>query len=174
MEQVERTSAETGNAFRVEKGALTEVFAKWMKAFEAQKPHRIEDKTAYVGFAAGLMLRTLIRIEPVDLISKPEGASEDNPAHFWPEGYLYVAFCLNIRGLVIERDYHGRQSVSEAHDDLQTWWSFRENVGENPELAIAFLDLFSGDKPNWNAPQIFQTERSREIMSGFFTPKIVK
>lgn len=171
--QVDKTSSETGNRFAVDKVALADVFTNWIKAFEVQKPNRPEDKTAYVGFAAGLMLRALIRGKPVELISKPDVADETNPAYFWPEGYLYVAFCLNVRGLVLESDFHSAQNISPVLNEVRTWWSFRENVSEDPSLAIAFLDLFAGDEPEWTMPELFRSGRGDEI-AGRFYAKLVE
>lgn len=171
--QVEKTSSETGNRFSVDRMALADVFTNWIKAFEAQKPVRREDKTAYVGFAAGLMLKALIRGKPVAVLSRPDPADETNPAYFWPEGYLYVAFCLNVRGLVLENDFHSAQNISPVLSEVRTWWSFRENVSEDPSLAIAFLDLFAGDEPEWTMPELFRSERSAEI-AGRFYAKLVE
>lgn len=171
-EQVRRTETETANSYRVDRGALAEVFVEWLKAFEAQKPARDEDKLAYVGFAAGLMLRTLIRRKPASLAARPEGADETNPAYFWPEGYLYVAFCLNVRGLVLETDFDAEQTPNAALTETGTWWSFRENVREDPSLAIAFLDLFAGDQPEWSMPELFRTGRVREIADQFYAKSL--
>lgn len=171
-DQVRNTEAQTGNAFSVDRGLLAQVFADWLNSFEAQKPTRDNDKPAYVGFAAGLMLRTLIKHKPVSLTNRPEGADDSNPAYFWPEGYLYVAFCLNVRGLVLEADYHFEQHPSDALNETRTWWSFKENVHEDPSLAIAFLDLFAGDEPEWIMPQLFRTGRMREIAGRFYTKKV--
>ena len=162
--QVARTEAETGNRYDVDRSRLTEVFAEWLKSFEAQKPDRDEVKPAYVGFAAGLMLRTLIRREPVTATRTGGAADEENPARFWPEGYLYVAFCLNVRKLVLQSDYNAVQSRSEMLDDPRVWWSFRENVAEDPSLAIPFLDLFAGEEPRWTAPELFQPNTDRELL----------
>lgn len=170
--QVERTSTETGNRFSVDRGALAQVFAEWLKEFEAQKPSREEDKLSYVGFAAGLMLRTLLRKKPVTLLDKPGDADESNPAYFWPEGYLYVAFCLNVRGLVLEHDFHAGQTPSGSLHELRTWWSFRENVAEDPSLAIAFLDLFAGDEPEWSMPELFRSGKAREIAGRFYAKEV--
>ncbi|MEN8685777.1 hypothetical protein [Marivita sp.] len=171
--QVRETEEQTGNAFRVDRSSLAQVFADWLKAFEAQKPTRNDDKPAYVGFAAGLMLRTLIRNKPVIVTDRPEGADESNPAYFWPEGYLYVVFCLNVRGLVLEADYHFEQHPSDALNETRTWWSFRENVHEDSSLAIAFLDLFAGDEPEWNMPDLFRTGRMREIAGRFYSKQFI-
>jgi len=167
--QVAATTRETGNRFTLDRGALAEVFTEWLRAFEAQKPASSADNEAYVGFAAGLMLRTLIKKKPVTLVQVPEGRDESNPAYFWPEGYLYVAFCLNVRGLVLEKDFEARQQVSAALGETRTWWSFRDNVAEDPSLAIAFLDLFAGDQPEWSMPELFRSGRMREIAGRFYS-----
>ena len=166
--QVRDSESQTGNAFSVDRGALAQVFADWLKAFEAQKPARDDDKPAYVGFAAGLMLRTLIQHKPVSLVARPAGADESNPAYFWPEGYLYVAFCLNVRGLVLQTDFHSEQNPSDSLNETRTWWSFRENVQQDPSLAIAFLDLFAGDEPDWSVPELFRTGRALRLAERFY------
>lgn len=167
-EQVRRTSAETGNTFHVDEPALSAVFVDWLRAFEAQKPAEAGDRVPYVGFAAGLMLRTLIRRGPVGVVTRPPGCDETNPAYFWPEGYLYVAFCLNVRGLVLEHDFHEKQQVVPQLSESRTWWSFKENVERDPSLAIAFLDLFAGDEPHWSMPEIFRPGATKRIAAKFY------
>ena len=171
--QMAETGNETGNVFELDRARLAQVFSEWLDAFNAQKPHTPEDQRAYVGFAAGLMLRALLRHKPVTGRVQPD-ADTSNPAYFWPEGYLYVVFCLNVRGMVIEIDFEDEQNLSVELDDLRTWWSFKENVGEDSSLAIAFLDLFAGDKPEWNTPDIFQSGGVDQISSQFFSAKLVK
>lgn len=154
--QQDLTEREIGVAYRTDRQALTLAFADWLSEFEAQKPADSRRNTAYVGFAAGLMLRALIRHNPSSACSRPKGVPENDPAHFWPEGYLYVAFCLSVRGRVLRSDYGEQQFQSGKLDDLRTWWSFRENTSEDPSLAIGFLDLFAGCEPSWDFPQIFR------------------
>ena len=170
--QMAETAGETGNTFDLDRARLAQVFSEWLDAFNAQKPNTPEDQRAYVGFAAGLMLRTLLRHKPVTGQVQRD-ADTSNPAYFWPEGYLYVVFCLNVRGMVIEMDFEGEQSLSAELDDVRTWWSFKENVGEDPSLAIAFLDLFAGDKPEWSTPDIFQSGGVDQISGQFFNAKLV-
>lgn len=162
-DQVSRTSAETGMSYSIDDSRLAEVFAEWLRAFNAQKPDNDDDNFAYVGFAAGLMLRTLLRRQPATTAALPPGTDKNRPAGFWPEGYLYVSFCLNVRGTVIEKDFHGRQPTSKAIDDIAVWATFRENVGEDTAQAIAFLDLFAGEEPVWAVPDLFRAKRLREL-----------
>ncbi|WP_417525505.1 hypothetical protein [Marinovum sp.] len=170
--QRERTETETGNRYVVDQGRLTQVFTDWIRAFEAQKPSQSQDNRAYVGFAAGLMLRTLIKLNPVTHSDTPTAADKTNPAYFWPEGYLYVAFCLNVRGLVLEKDFHAAQTPSPALSEARTWWSFRENVAQDPGLAIAFLDLFAGDEPEWSMPELFRTGKALELAGRFYAKQL--
>lgn len=171
--QMAETANETGNSFDLDRARLAQVFSEWLDAFNAQKPHTPEDQRAYVGFAAGLMLRALLRHKPVTGYVKAEGDTS-NPAYFWSEGYLYVVFCLNVRGMVIEMDFEGEQSLSAELEDLRTWWSFKENVGEDPSLAIAFLDLFAGDTPEWETPDIFQSAGVDQISGRFYSAKLAQ
>jgi hypothetical protein len=175
-EQVRSTSARTGIRYAIDSEKLTASFMGWLEAFEAQKPSQETDKAAYVGFAAGLMLRSLITHNPVRVLGLPEKADSADPAYFWPEGHLYVAYCLNIRGIVLEQEFHTPQTQSEALGDVSTWWTFRENVREDPALAIAFLDLFSGQEPDWSMPALFTSQRYREVtrksLETFHTPQI--
>lgn len=167
-DQVARTSAETGVEFTVDEAALSAAFVAWLRAFDAQKPSDPADRLPYVGFAAGLMLKTLIRTKPVAAEALPAGADTTNPAYVWPEGYLYVAYCLNIRSLVLEQDFHEKQDVVPALGEARTWWSFKENVTEDPAQAMAFLDLFAGDEPDWTTPDIFRGGQTRRIAAQFY------
>lgn len=172
--QMQETTAETGTNYDVGDDRLAAVFAAWLAAFERQKPAELEQNAAYVGFAAGLMLRELIREKPVTGVALPAHADSSNPAYFWPEGYLYVGFCLNVRGLVLNSDYHREQHPNEVLHELRTWWSFRENVGEDPSLAIPYLDLFCGEEPDWKFPALFHArpEGQAELPGTAATPLV--
>jgi hypothetical protein len=158
--QTRETEAQTGNRFALNTPAMTEAFADWIRAFDAQKPQHDQDKPAYVGFAAGLMLRSLIRSNPAQVISLKPGADTATPAYYWPEGYLYVTFCLNVRGMILEQEFDAKQHPNAALDELRTWWSFRENAREDASMAIAYLDLFAGQTPEWSMPDLFRATPS--------------
>lgn len=169
-EQVQKTSDETGVRFAINEQKAIAAFMEWVRAFEAQKPEVDADRRAYVGFAAGLMLRALIRHAPVTVLEKPKIADETNPAFFWPDGYAYVAYCLNVRSAVLEQDFREDQRIAPELAELRTWWSFRENVAEDPSLSIAFLDLFAGDEPDWTMPDIFRSPDVRALATRFYAP----
>lgn len=154
--QVVAVSQATGNLYEIDDMKLTQAFASWVTSFEGQKPESDANNEIYVGFAAGLMLRALVDVGPARLVRRPDDADESKPAHFWPEGYLYVSFCLMVRGLVLKEDYDRTQHSGDALESIKTWWSFRENIAEDRSAAIAFLDLFAGEEPDWTFPQIFR------------------
>ena len=58
-----------------------------------------------------------------------------------------------LRALVLEEEFARAQQTSHEFESIKTWWSFRENVTEDSSTAIAFLDLFAGDEPNWIFPK---------------------
>lgn len=172
-EQTDKIAGETGVVYALDDQRLTAAFLDWLRAFEAQKPGAPDDRRAYVGFAAGLMLRTLLRHKPLTVTSIPEGADATNPAYFWPEGYVYVAYCLNVRSAVLEQDFHEGRRLAPALGEIRTWWSFRENVAEDPSLGIAFLDLFAGEEPDWVMPEAFHPRGVGLIAPRFYERRAI-
>lgn len=154
-EQVAKISGETGVVYAIEDQKLAAAFLDWLRAFDAQKAGAAVDRRAFVGFSAGLMLRMLLKHKPLTVQARPEGADLSNPAYFWPEGYVFVAYCLNIRSAVLEQDFHEDRRIAPALGEIRAWWTFRENVAQDPGLGIAFLDLFAGDVPDWETPEVF-------------------
>jgi hypothetical protein len=118
------------------------------------------------------MLQALIEKQPARMVTKPAEIDRSKPVHYWPEGYLYVTYCLHVRSLVIEIDYHGEQQPNDALNDMRTWWSFKENVEDDPALAIGFLDLFAGEKPDWRMPGFFRPDRGRVLLSHHLPPEL--
>ena len=115
------------------------------------------------------MLRELITSRPAKAGPLPEAADMSNPAFFWPEGYLYVVLCLNIRAAVFEQDFDIQKHVSPFMDEVRTWWSFKENVmAEDPNLAIGFFDLFAGVEPTWHMPSIFSARHGTHPAANLF------
>ena len=155
-ERVRHITAETGISYLIDYSALAKVLTGWLKSLLEQERPRSEEKVAFVGFAAGMMLRELLCENPAKAVSGSLGTDASTPANFWPEGYLYVVFCINVRGMVLEHDYHVEQRPGETIGDIGTWWSFKENVEEDPAMAIAFLDHFAGADPQWTVPDLFR------------------
>lgn len=159
--QIDALTKQTGIQYLVDDCKIRTLFFRWLKAFEEQKPESPEDREDFVDFASGLMLRELVTSKPVSVIDMPKDADQTNPAFYWPEGFLYLVLCLNIRSAIHEQEFDKEIHVSPCIEDLQTWWSFKENVEvEDSNLAIGFFDLFAGVEPNWYSPTFFSTRKS--------------
>ena len=157
------TSA-TGIDFETSNPALARVFLDWRTAFMAQRPRDPSERERFVGFAAGLMLRSMISEAPVTCLALPDTCNAPSPARFWPEGHLYVSYCLAMRAAILEEEFGHHMIRPIELDDIRVWQSFRENMAEDPALAIPFLDLFSGETPNWTARDIFGWNKPGNIV----------
>lgn len=161
--QIKTLETQTNTEFEVDDIEVCALFLRWLDAFEAQKPGDDQNIKDFVSFAAGMMLRELIVSKPVKTKTLPKGADQSNPAYFWPEGYLYVALCLNIRAAILKQEFDIEQQVSPDMEELRAWWSFKENINEDPNLAIGFFDLFTGVEPIWSMPSIFSARKNSKV-----------
>ncbi|HET7411562.1 MAG TPA: hypothetical protein VFJ18_02785 [Pararhizobium sp.] len=153
----------SGIKFEIDDGLLTRVFVGWLRAFEANRRDPLSDRKDFVYFSAGLMLARLIEMRPVKAGSVPPDADPENPVHFWPEGYLYTAYCLSVCLAVIQQDFDERIDLAPVLGEIRTWQSFRENTSEDPATAIAFLDRFVGLEPNWLFPGLFRARPNQSM-----------
>lgn len=129
----ERIGRSLGGRVALDRVRLAAAFLAWRRAAPAYPPQD----------SFGVLLRELLRHAPLVLTlsdTAPEG-----PARFWPEGMAAVMLCLEFRRAA----GMAPPTPGAAFHDLRTWWSFRENVAEDPECALPFLDLFAGDHPAW-------------------------
>ncbi|KQT52417.1 MULTISPECIES: hypothetical protein [unclassified Aureimonas] len=136
---------------------LTRAFLEWARAFDEQRELADRDRRDFSHFAAGLMLRSLIRNPSVTPSAERPGPAgsrheEDALVEFWPEGVFYFEFCITVLDRVLEEQSLEAIELSPQAINLRSWQSFRENVAENPDLAIPFLDLFLGGDPVWDFP----------------------
>jgi hypothetical protein len=162
-------AAAYGLRFEIDDAKLTRAFLDWVEAMETKKGFAKVDRADFVIFAAGLVLRELIRQQPAKVAErglKPPPAAVDpemaDIVDFWPEGFLYTNFCVSAIAAVYEQEFGEAPAIDKCADDLRTWWSYRENASEMPAYAVAFLDRFLGAEPNWLLPD---DPRSRPAMA---------
>ncbi|MEO3388369.1 hypothetical protein [Mesorhizobium sp. CAU 1741] len=147
-----------GLRYDIDDTILTKVFLDWVETVETQKDHARLDRADFIVFAAGLVLRELIRCNPARLASEDVRLEPGQDpelmeiARFWPEGFLYTNYCVSAISAIHEQEFGHAPQLDSCVDDLRTWWSYRENAEEMPALAIAFLDRFLGTEPNWAMP----------------------
>ena len=157
-EQVANIAAASGVDLAIADDRLAEVFVSWLRKFEAQKPATADARRAYTRFSSGLMLREMLRADPLTVRAMPQRPDERDPAHFWPQGHAYAVYCMNVRAAVLAQEFGETLELAHWWDDIEAWWSFKENVAQDPPLAIPYLDLFCGDEPEWAFPNLFSAE----------------
>lgn len=157
--QVGEIAARTGVEFELDEKKLAAAFIDWLRLFRVHKPADPGSRRGYVGFAAGLMLRAMLTHRPLSVRRRPQPADAGDPALFWPQGYVYVMYCLNVRAAVLNQEFGEPPKTAPALSDIKTWWSFKENVREDVFLSSAFLDLFAGDQPDWSRAFPFPARR---------------
>lgn len=150
--QTSAVTAATGISYRISDPQLTAAFIGWLAAFDTERPERIaapdhspDDigaRRAFVARASGLMLTELIRTAPLSVAHR--SADDGSPAHYWPEGYAYVAYCLNVRAAVLAQDFGDSVTLSQEVGDVALWGDFRTAVTGDPSTAPYYLDLFCG------------------------------
>lgn len=155
--------AELGCEFRIDEAKLAEIFVRWLRAVERQKPSDKAARQQYFEFAAGLMLRELTADMPLQALSPPSKAAADSAAAFWTEGYVCTLFCLTVHAAAAEQEFHDRPGMAPAFDDLRHWWSFRENIRKDNSFSVGFLQMLLGHQPNWAMPDVFRARLQKEI-----------
>ncbi|MBN9549149.1 MAG: hypothetical protein J0H31_09785 [Alphaproteobacteria bacterium] len=162
-----------GVRFEIDEAKLTRAFLDWIEVVEAQKRFAAIDRADFIVFAAGLVLRELIRQAPAREISGLTGMIETEAnagtaeiVRFWPEGFLYTNYCVSAILAVHEQEVGTAPSIDKCADDLRTWWSYRENATEMPAYAVAFLDRFLGAEPNWITPDRAQSRQAMQRALG--------
>jgi len=155
-----------GPRFEIDDTKLAKAFLDWIEAVETERRFAAVDRADFIVFAAGLVLRELIRQDPAKAAGdvRPLAAADAKMAEivrFWPEGFLYTNYCVSAIAAIHEQEFGTAPAVDACADDLRTWWSYRENATEMPSYAVAFLDRFLGGEPNWILPD---SARSRQAM----------
>ncbi len=177
-----------GIRFAIDDARLTRAFLDWIELAEAQKKFAEVDRADFIVFAAGLALQELIRQDPARTIGetaigetavgetaageKAVGDRTAEIARFWPEGFLYTNYCVSAVAAIHEQEFGRAPAIDTCADDLRTWWSYRENVAEMPDTAVAFLDRFLGSEPNWIAPGHAPSRRAmRQVLDAVTGPR---
>ena len=144
-----------GLRFAIDDRVLVAAFFAWVRAFDRERASSSRNQRDFAVFAGGLMLHQLLSAGPAraHAFQTPPVSIPPDPwaeiCAFWPEGYLYTAYCLTLVRAVHEQDFGGMDPPNPNELDLRVWESFRENFSEQPHLAVPFFDVFMGVEPNW-------------------------
>lgn len=133
---------------------LRAAFLTWLDNFGQTRPFASVNRIDFIRYSAGRMFAELVRHQVVAAGDGDRDALD--PAHIWPEGYVYASFCLNIALNVLVQEGKAETEAAEVLRDQRAWQSFRENARDNPDIAVAFFDLMLGIVPNWKMPQLVE------------------
>lgn len=154
-----RLGALHGWRYDIDEQALARMFFDWIDAIGAQAAGARANRADFTVFCGGLALAGLVRAAPARARETGRPAPDegrelaaDRIARFWPEGFLYVDFCIGAVSAVFEQEFGAPPPLDPCLDDLRTWWSLRENAAEDPALAAGFFDRFLGRQTDWTFP----------------------
>jgi hypothetical protein len=147
----------SGLSAKIDAAALAEAFSRWRLCFDDTKYLAELNRRDFIIYAAGMMLRELIIAAPLKSLSRTAEGSETaagGSLSRWPEGYAYTSFCVSLASAILREAGEDEPGTAGITDDAAFWDSFRENVEEDPGLAVPFFDLICGETPNWEFPWV--------------------
>lgn len=142
----------TGMTSHTDRAKLHAAFLGWVDNFHGTRDIAEKDRRDFVCYASGRMLAELFRHEPLTISNSDY--KDDPILAEWPEGSIYASYCLGVALSVLKQDFDGAPHLTEASRDRRVWHSIRENIRDNPDYAIPFLDLLIGQTPNWTDPSL--------------------
>lgn len=134
---------------------FTTAFFAWLEVVTHHANYRQQNARDYFHFAFGVLLRDLLREKAIHVkgdASTQLRPSPGNIADWWPTGYVLTYFCVGTLRQAVREECATEVQPSDALSQPTVWQSFRENIVEEPGLAIAFFDKFMGIEPNWREP----------------------
>jgi hypothetical protein len=153
-------AAHLGARAETDQAPSTKAFLSWAEKFTSQKPYAALNRQDFCVFSCGLLLAELIRTAPLRVWVDPRRVERGTlpiqtlaVADFWPEGFILTSYCASVLDAILHQDFATSVAFAPVATDLRTWWSFRENVQEDPSTAIGFFDLFLSQEPNWLQPE---------------------
>jgi hypothetical protein len=139
----------------VDERAFAIAFFAWLDVIEHNEPYRVHNPVDYFHFAFGVLLRELLHEKAVRIggaAMPPMRPAPADIADWWPVGYVLTYFCIGTLKQAAREECGVELRTAEAVQQPQAWQAFRENLVEEPGLAIAYLDRFMGLEPNWREP----------------------
>lgn len=152
-------SSRCGISVEINERALTAAFFAWAQIVENHASDSHRKTPDYFQFLVGSLLARLLAAHVVEAVpGVEEGRSKHNDnaiAKWWPTGFALTTFCVELVRKVIAQECGQIVTASPKFGDIKIWQSFRENLLEEPSIAIAYFDDFMGLSPNWRNPSFF-------------------
>jgi hypothetical protein len=144
-----------GVRIEIDERRFTSAFFAWLDVISRNAGYRRQNAPDYFQFAFGVLLRDLLRDKTVHVSTEPAQHLQpvaDEIAGWWPAGHLLTWFCIGTLKHVMREECALVVQPADALSHREVWQSFRENIVEEPSLAIAYFDRFMGVEPNWREP----------------------
>ena len=130
-----------GLGVTADRAALGRAYWAWVALLagdpEAEAAHAVD----FAHFAAGALLAALVRERVLPCAHQDQGACVG----------VLTDLCMAL--LSAWRVALGEAPVArDPALEARHWSSFVENLGTDPNLAVGFVDLFSGREPAWRFP----------------------
>lgn len=145
---LDQAAAHAGCDARVRPEALAAAFWAWQASLEPDRPFEARNPLDFAHFACGLLLQHLLQQQPLRL---PDDAP---PAPARREAAARALTRVALTVLCAWRQALQAPPLDAGGGEIapRLWNSYLENTRDEPGLAIAFLDLFAGRAPVWDAP----------------------
>ena len=139
-------AAERGLQITLHEDVLREDFSRWHGFFIGHKQAIKSNRREFILYAAGLMARELLRSRPVLHIN---ALATHSQAAQWPEGYCIFRYCAEVAAAILEEEYGEAHEIMTEPEASAFWASLKENILQDPRLAVPALKRLLGETPNW-------------------------
>ncbi|MDR6423116.1 hypothetical protein J2801_005418 [Paraburkholderia phenoliruptrix] len=140
----------------IDERALTSAFFIWAQTVENHRHYLQQNAPDYFQFLVGCLLAELLKAHAVSVVSclddEASGTRGNSIARWWPVGFVLTTFLIELVRKVISQECGRIVGPSAKLTNIKVWQSFRENLVEEPSIAIAYFDDFMGLVPNWRNP----------------------
>lgn len=148
-------SKNSGVLLELDDRQFTQAFVAWTQILEDSEFYLHKNAADYFQFCIGALLAELLKFKAVRDTSVtiiPHKKPSSEIADWWPTGFALTHFCVELVKKVSRQECGKVVESSEKIGQLKIWQSYRENLLEEPMLAIAYFDDFMGITPNWRTP----------------------
>ncbi len=132
----------------VDSSALARVFWQWAATLDSEAGLEALDRADHAHFQVGMLLSQLLWQRPLRIAGDARA----------DEVEVYTDFALTLLAAWLAALEAPPLRYELPERSSPRWASYFENVSEDPLVAVAFLDLFTGREPVWRFPT-FPTER---------------
>jgi hypothetical protein len=156
-------SACYGFSLEVDDRALTSAFFSWTQILDNNATYLHRNAPDYFQFLVGSLLAQLLKAHAIGALPSVDHGVKDEKidaiAKWWPSGFTLTHFCIELVRKIVVQECGQIVSSSDKIGNVKIWQSFRENLVEEPSIAIAYFDDFMSVEPNWQNPS-FVGERA--------------